>query len=331
MRHVRSAEAHYFRAIISMKRVLITDDCHPLLTDGLSKLGYVCDYLPEISPEATLAAIPDYEGLIINSKILVNQTFLDAAAKLRFVGRLGSGMEIVDRVYAAQKGVAVVSSPEGNRNAVAEQALGMLLALANNLMRGDRQVRQNVWEREANRGFEVRGRTIGLIGFGHTGSQFARKLQGMEMRVLAYDKYKPAGYAAEMPWVAEVELNEILATADIISLHLPLTEETRFIVNQQFIQKCRKGFILINTARGKCVHTADLIEGLENGSVGGACLDVFENEKPRTYTEAELQLYERLHQFDQVVFSPHVAGWTHESKRLLAEVLLDKIKAALAV
>lgn len=312
-----------------MKRVLITDDCHPLLTDGLSKLGYVCDYLPEISPDATLAAIPEYEGLIINSKILVNRTFLDAAVKLRFVGRLGSGMEIVDRPYAAEKGVAVVSSPEGNRNAVAEQALGMLLALANNLIRGDRQVRQNVWEREANRGFELSGRTIGLIGFGHTGSQFARKLQGMNMRVMAYDKYKTTGYAAEMPWVEETTLETIQQEAEIISLHLPLTEETRFIVNRQFIQNCKKGFILINTARGKCVHTADLIEGLENKSIAGACLDVFENEKPHTYTESELQLYEKLHQFDQVVFSPHVAGWTHESKRLLAEVLLHKIKTAL--
>jgi D-3-phosphoglycerate dehydrogenase len=308
-----------------MKRVLITDDCHPILTEGLTALGYSCDYLPNISPEETIRVIPDYEGLIINSKILVNRQFLDTATKLRFVGRLGSGMEIVDRVYAAEKKVVVESSPEGNRNAVAEQALGMLLTLANNLLRGDREVRQNIWAREANRGFELKGRTLGIIGFGHTGSQFARKLQGMEMRVLAYDKYKPAGYTNEMPWVEAATLEKIQAEADIISLHLPLTDETRHLVQQQFIQNCKHGFILLNTSRGKCVKTADLIAALESGAIRGACLDVFENEKPPTFSAEEHKLYDRLHQFENVVFSPHVAGWTHESKRLLASVLLEKI------
>lgn len=313
-----------------MKRVLITDDCHPVLTDGLTKLGYVCDYLPDISPEETLRVVPQYEGLIINSKILVDRNFLDTAVNLRFVGRLGSGMEIVDRSYAAEKGVAVLSSPEGNRNAVAEQALGMLLVLANNLLRGDREVRQNIWRREANRGFELRGRTIGLIGFGNTGSQFARKLQGMDMQVLANDKYKAPGYAAEMPWVQEVEQKEIQARADIISLHLPLTEETRFLICKEFIQNCKPGFILINTSRGKCVRTQDLIAALESEKIGGACLDVFENEKPATFSADEAEMYNRLHQFENVVFSPHVAGWTHESKRLLGEILLKKITAAIA-
>jgi D-3-phosphoglycerate dehydrogenase len=184
-----------------MGKVLITDDCHSLLREGLEKCGWQCDFVPEISPEETRRIIEDYEGLVINSKILVNRDFLDAAKKLKFVARLGSGMEIVDRVYAAERGVQVWSSPEGNRNAVAEQALGMLLVLANNLLRADREVRQNIWRREANRGWELRGKTIGIIGFGHTGSQFAKKLAGMEMNVLAYDKYKPEGYAAAMPWV----------------------------------------------------------------------------------------------------------------------------------
>lgn len=308
-----------------MKSVLITDDCHPILTEGLMAMGYTCDYRPDISPEETIQVIPAYEGLVINSKILVNRPFLDSAEKLRFVARLGSGMEIVDREYAALKGVVVMSSPEGNRNAVAEQALGMLLALANNLLRGDRQVRQNIWERESNRGFELKGRTVGIIGFGHTGSQFARKLQGMDMRVLAYDKYKAAGYAKDSPWVEEVALEVIQASADIISLHLPLTDETRHYADKKFFQSCKPGFMLLNTSRGKCVKTMDLIEALESGSVGGACLDVFENEKPATYTEAEAAMYDRLHQFENVVFSPHVAGWTHESKKMLASVLLEKI------
>lgn len=308
-----------------MKRVLITDDCHPLLTEGLTDMGYACDFLPDITPEETRRIIPGYEGLIINSKILVNREFLDRAVKLRFVGRLGSGMEIVDRVYAVERGVAVVSSPEGNRNAVAEQALGMLLALANNLLRADREVRKNIWRREANRGWELRGKTLGIIGFGHTGSQFARKLAGMEMRVLTYDKYKPEGYAAGMEWVHETILADIQAQSDIISLHLPLTAETKHLVDNQFIDLCKRGFILINTSRGGCLKTEDVTTALENGHIGGACLDVFENEKPPTFTAPETALYERLHQIENVVLAPHIAGWTHESKRLMAAVLLEKI------
>lgn len=312
-----------------MKRVLITDDCHPVLTEGLMKLGYVIDFEPDISPAETLERIAVYEGLIINSKILVNRTLLDAALKLCFVARLGSGMEIVDRAYAADKGVAVLSSPEGNRNAVAEQALGMLLALANNILRADRQVRQNGWFREANRGFELRGKTIGLIGFGHTGSQFARKLSGMEMHVLAYDKYLKTGYAAAMPWVQECTLEELLAKSDVVSLHLPLTNETKQIANSSFFKNCKQGMILINTSRGSCVNTTDLVEALENGQIGGACLDVFENEKPQTYSAAEQAVFDRLYRLDNVVLTPHIAGWTHESKYLLGSILLEKIEAAL--
>lgn len=313
---------------LTVKKVLVTDDCHPILTDGLLKLGYVCDYLPNIAPEKTLEIIGEYSGLIINSKITVNREFLDRAEMLEFVGRLGSGMEIVDRAYAAEKNVAVVSSPEGNRNAVAEHALGMLLALSNKLLKGDREVRENVWEREACRGFELSGRTIGIIGYGHTGRQFARKLQGMEMKVLARDKYKPAGYALNEPWVTETTQDVIQKEADIISLHLPLTDETRYLFDKSFINDCRRGVILVNTSRGKCVNTADLIHALEEGSVGGACLDVFENEKPATFTAPEKQMYDRLHAFNNVVLSPHVAGWTIESKKKLAEILLEKITAS---
>ena len=313
-----------------MKRVLITDDCHPLLTEGLTRLGFVCDFFPDITLEETRRIIPGYEGLIINSKIIVDRSFLDAATALRFVGRLGSGMEIVDRPYAASLGIAVVSSPEGNRNAVAEQALGMLLTLANNLLHADREVRRNVWRREERRGWELRGKTLGIIGFGHTGSQFARKMAGMEMTVLAYDKYKPAGYAAAMPWVEESTQAAIQERSDIISLHLPLTPETKHLVDGPFIDGCKRGVVLINTARGACIKTADVVAALEDGRIGGACLDVFENEKPATFSEAEKHLYDRLHRLENVVLTPHIAGWTRESKRLLAEVLLDRITAALA-
>ena len=307
-----------------MKQVLITDDCHPLLISGLERLGFTCHFTPDITPENTLQIILNYEGLIINSKIHVDRKFLNRAAQLKFIGRLGSGMEIIDQAEAAARGIAVLSSPEGNCNAVAEQALGMLLALANNLLRTDREVRLNVWRREANRGFELKGRTVGIIGFGHTGSRFAAKLAGMDMQVLAFDKYK-ADYAGEMPWVRETDLDTIVRHADIISLHLPLTEETRHFVNKKFIDRCKPGFILINTARGICVKTADMVAALEKGQMGGACLDVFENEKPASFGPLEMQLYNRLHALGQVVLSPHIAGWTHESKRRLAEVLLEKI------
>lgn len=309
------------------KRVLITDDCHPYLIEQLTAMGYFCDFFPEISPEETLAKIPAYVGLIINSKINVNQVFLDRAVQLEFVGRLGSGMEIIDRPYADQKGVFVMSSPEGNRNAVAEQALGMLLSLANNLCRSDREVRQLEWHREANRGWELMGKTIGIVGFGHTGSSFAAKLSGLGMQVLAYDKYLYSGYADHMPWVKEVQfLSEIQENSQIISLHLPLHSETKHLVNQKFIEQCRKGFVLVNTSRGKVVDTTAVIEALETGQMGGACLDVFENEKPKTFTETEEKQFKKLYQFDQVVLTPHIAGWTQESKRRMAEMLIEKLK-----
>jgi D-3-phosphoglycerate dehydrogenase len=188
------------------------------------------------------------------------------------------------------------------------------------------EVRQKIWRREANRGWELRGKTIGIVGFGHTGSQFAKKLAGMEMKVLGYDRYLN-DYSEGMPWVKEAEnLEEIVSQSDIISLHLPLTPETRHLVDAAFIARCKPGFILINTARGACVDTAAVVDGLASGQIGGACLDVFENEKPATYGDSELAVYEQLFGFENVVLTPHIAGWTLESKRLLAETLLQKIK-----
>jgi D-3-phosphoglycerate dehydrogenase / 2-oxoglutarate reductase len=310
------------------KRILITDDCHPKLIETFISWGYHCDFEPDITLEQTLEKIATYQGLIINSKILVNRTFLDKATSLRFVGRLGSGMEIVDKEYAKEKGILVVSSPEGNRNAVAEQAVGMLLMLANNLLKADQEVRQKIWKREENRGWELMGKTIGIIGFGHTGSQFARKLAGFDLKVLAFDKYKK-NYTEGMPWVKMSSLEEIMAKADIISLHLPLTTETKHIVNADFLAKTKEGVVILNTSRGNCVNTADLIIELQNGKVRGACLDVFENEKVGTFSEAEQKMYAKLYSLSNVVLAPHIAGWTHESKARMAEVLIDKLKDCL--
>jgi len=305
-------------------RVLITDGVHPTLFKHLESVGFICEYRPEIHTNEVNQIIAEYTGIIINSKITVDKMMLDKAVRLKFVGRLGSGLEIIDLGYAREKGVAVYNSPEGNRNAVAEHALGMLLALANNFRKADAQVRQKVWQREANRGFELMGQTVGIIGFGHTGSTFATKLGGMGVRVLAYDKYK-LRYTNHHPYVEETDMETIFREADIISLHLPLTTETQHLVNLDFIEKFTKKIILLNTSRGKIVKTEDLIVGLESGKVRGACLDVFENEKPQTFSEIEQKLYEKLYEFDNVILTPHVAGWTVESKERLAKVLVEKI------
>ena len=255
-------------------------------------------------------------------------------------------MEIIDTVYAAAKNIAVYSSPEGNCEAVAEHALGMLLALQHNILRADRQVRAFNWQREANRGIELAGKTIAIIGFGHTGSAFARKLQGLDMNILAYDKYLPKGYVAAkntanhalekktntyidyQTFVKESNYETIFETADLVSLHLPLSAETRFLVNDSFLAQFRKNITLINTSRGNVVETASLIKNLQSGKVLGACLDVFENEKPTTFSERETEQYKKLYSFDNVILTPHIAGWTQESKYRMATVLCRKILGA---
>jgi len=307
------------------ENVLITDKVHPLLTGGLAALGYTVTMQPLIGLEEVRRIIGGYQGLIINSKIRVDKAMLQAAPGLRFIGRLGSGMEIIDQEEAVRRGVAVFSAPEGNANAVAEHALGMLLSLSNHLNRCDRQVRAGHWDREGNRGWELAGRTLGIIGVGHTGSAFARKLRGLDVTVLGYDKYR-ADWDRDLPWVERVALADLQARADILSLHLPLTPETRDFVDLAFLEACRPGVVLINTARGNQVDTRLLVEALEAGQVGGACLDVFANERPERFSPEERVLYDRLYALDQVVLSPHVAGWTRESLRRIAGVLLDKIR-----
>lgn len=307
------------------KSVLITDGVHHKLILGLEQLGFACDYLPNIALSEVKNIIHQYDGLIINSKIIVDEDFLDRAAKLKFIGRLGSGMEIINQPYARQKGVAVFSAPEGNCNAVAEHALGMLLAFANNFRKSDREVRQMIWDREANRGFEIMGKTVGIIGFGHTGSQFAKKLAGFGVTVLAYDKYKPEGYALDFGYVKATTPAEIFEKADIVSLHLPLNPETKHLANYDWMSQFKKPIVLINTSRGNVIPTEDLIKGLEKGIIQGACLDVFENEKPHTFSEAEKVVFNKLYQFENVILTPHVAGWTVESLERLATVLLIKI------
>ncbi len=329
-----------------MKKILITDAVHEYLIEAFEQAGFKCDYVPNTTDSEVRKIIHNYKGLIVNSKINVDRQMIDLAQQLEFVGRLGSGMEIIDKVYAESKGIKVCNSPEGNRNAVAEHALGMLLAFANQLLRGDSEVRKKIWEREARRGFELNGKVLGIIGFGHTGSTFARKLAGLGLRVLAFDKYQNVNAQIKRLEIAEklpedgalsppirimqhveaVEsLTPIFEQADIVSLHLPLTAETKHLVNQDFLAQFRKKIVLLNTSRGKIVKTTDLLTALEQNQIMGACLDVFENEKVNTFTDMENELYERLYQLPNVILSPHVAGWTHESKRRMASVLIEKI------
>lgn len=304
--------------------MLITDAVHSVLKEGLESNDFICDYEPEISSSEVLVRIADYQGIIINSKIHADRHFIDKANRLEFIARLGSGREVVDIDYAESRGIEVFFSPEGNSNAVGEHALGMLLAFANHLLRSDREVRHRIWNREHNRGFELKGKTIGIIGFGHTGPAFVRKLKGLDMNILVHDKYRQ-NLKSEAAYIQEAELTEIQQSAEIISFHLPLTLETKHYCDARFIDACEQIPLLINTSRGNVIHTGDLLKGLLQNKLRGACLDVFENENPATFSSAESEIYEQLFHLDNVVLSPHVAGWTQESKYLLGKVLLDKI------
>jgi len=308
-----------------MKKVLVTDGVHPFLLSGLEAMGMTYDYHPKISLDEVHERVAPYEGLVINSKIIVDEDLLKKASKLEFIARLGSGLDIIDLPATRRYGVEVINSPEGNRNAVAEHALGMILSLFNNLNQADQEVKQKIWRREAMRGRELMGQTVGLIGFGHTGSTFAQKLSGMGVKVLAYDKYKK-NYTLPYGFVSPATQAEILQKADIISLHLPLTDETHHLANEAFFAQAKPGTILINTSRGKVVDTKALVASLETGHLGGACLDVFENEKTETFTTEEDALHQRLYDLPNVILSPHVAGWTVESKERLSTILLDKLE-----
>ncbi|MFT7588118.1 MAG: D-3-phosphoglycerate dehydrogenase [Limisphaerales bacterium] len=304
-------------------RVLITDHIHPYLALRLTQMGFICDVRETITNEEVLECISEYEGIIIATKIKVYKSLIDLATNLKFVGRAGSGMENVDVAYAQSKGIACVNSPEGNRNAVAEHAIGMILSLMNHIPRSDREMRSGIWMREENRGEELMGRTIGLIGFGNTGETLAKRLRGFEMTVLAYDPYRdslPDGIAILS------DLKRIKEEADILSLHLPLTPETAHFFNLEFASSFRKPFYLINTSRGSVVNTAELIIAIRKGYVRAAALDVFENEKPPSFDENEQAWWDEIRQMDRILLTPHVAGWTQESKKRIAKVLSEKIK-----
>lgn len=311
-------------------RILVTDSTHPILHGLLRQAGHEVVEDTTLNYDTLLSVIPQYDALVVRSKIIIDRPFLDRAHHLRCIGRVGAGMETIDVDYAESLGIRCLNSPEGNRDAVGEHALGLLLALFNNIARADAEVRQGLWQREANRGLELKGRTVGIIGFGNMGSAFAQRLQGFECNIIAYDKYKPAGYAPA--YVQEVSLHELQQRAQVLSLHVPLTPETRHMVDYPFIQRFRHPFHLINTSRGAVVDTPGLVRALDEGLILGTALDVIEYED---MTRDGLDLdhlpdaFHYLLHSPHAVLTPHVAGWTVESKEKLASVLAQKIIEAL--
>lgn len=314
------------KLIIILMKVLLLDTNHPLLQKGLENLGFQCDEDYTSSKEIIEEKIQYYEGLIIRSRLSINRSFLDKAKNLKFIGRVGAGLENIDIAYAEKKGVYLISAPEGNRNAVGEHALGMLLSLFNNLNKADRQVRQGKWLREENRGVELDGKTVGIIGYGNMGKAFAKKLKGFDIEVLCYDIKANVGDKNSK----QVPLKELQSKSDILSLHTPETTLTLNMVNTNFINGFTKPFWLINTARGKSVVTKDLVEAIKKGKILGAGLDVLEYEKKsfeNLFSDSNLpEAFQYLIKSDKVLLSPHVAGWTLESKEKLAQTIVDKVK-----
>lgn len=306
-----------------MKQVLVSCDMPSSFLQALRGLGFRVDYKPEISNAEVREIIARYYGLIVSTPIKVTPELIDHAQQLRFVGRAGSGMENIDVSYAEKKGIRCFNSPEGNRDAVAEHVIGMLLAHFDHLCRAHNEVLQGKWRREENRGMELMGKCIGIIGYGNTGSALARKLRGFEMEILAYDKYK-SGFASDH--VKETTLTEIFRKADIVSLHVPLTEETRFMADKAFFESFAKAVVVVNTSRGKVLDTGALLDAMDAGQVKAACLDVLEREDIRPGIEEELSWWPRLISQKNLLITPHIAGWTAESKEKIASVLIEKIK-----
>ncbi len=305
-------------------RVFITDNTHPILKETLESAGHQVAVDSGVSYESLLSHIQEYDALVVRSKIVIDRNFLDHARHLKCIGRVGAGMETIDVDYAESLGIRCLNSPEGNRDAVGEHALGLLLTLFNHLARADSQVRQGIWHREENRGLEIKGKTVGIIGFGNMGAAFAQRLQGFECEIIAYDKYKPHGYAPA--YVKEVSLEELQARAEVVSLHVPLTEETHHMVNRRFIQQFSHDLYLINTSRGPVVKTEDLAQAVKEGRVKGAALDVLEYEDmSKDGLDTSHPDLQYLLTCPNMVFSPHVGGWTVESKYKLAKVLADKM------
>ncbi|MBP2833195.1 2-hydroxyacid dehydrogenase [Aquimarina sp. U1-2] len=310
-------------------KILHLDTNHALLIKQLQEAGFENDEDYQSSKSEIESKISNYDGIIIRSRFMIDKTFLDKAKNLKFIGRVGAGLENIDTDYAQKLGIQLFNAPQGNRNAVAEHALGMILSLFNKLNQADQSVRQGKWLREEHRGLELDGKTVGIIGYGHMGQAFAKKLKGFTVEVICYDILDHVGNED----ATQVQIEDIFEKTDVLSLHTPETPETIGMINKKFIRQFKKPFWLINTARGKSVVTQDLVAAIQNGNVLGAGLDVLEYEKSSfenlfNYHNEMPQAFRELLRMENVILSPHVAGWTVESKEKLAQTIVDKIKIA---
>jgi len=305
-------------------KILFIDTVHPFLKQKLEKQNYICDTAYDKNKAEIQKIIHNYQGVIIRSRFIIDKEFIDYSSELKFIARAGSGLENIDVTYAKSKNIDCYNAAKGSRQAVAEHALGMLLSLFNNLNKADQEVRNGIWKREENRGRELAKKTIGIIGYGNNGSAFSEVLKGFDVTILAYDKY-----LKEYPY--QSSMKDIYKQADIVSLHVPLTAETTYLVNDDFINKFEKDFYLINTARGKCVNTKDLGSALEKGKIKGACLDVLEHEKTSFENLSQEGFSEEMQcimDSPKTMLSPHIAGWTQQSNVKIAKVLLEKITSS---
>lgn len=306
-------------------KVVFLDDVHPILKERLFNAGYDCFNSTSEDKDQCVKDIKDAEGIVIRSRFRMDESFLKRAVKLKFIARSGAGMENIDEEYCLSRGIQLFNAPEGNRNAVGEHGLGMLLALFNKLHTADSEVRSGIWDRESNRGIELDGKTVGIIGYGNNGSAFAKKLTGFEVTILAHDKYKK-GFGNNV--VQEVSLSEIVEQCDIVSFHIPQNEETLFMADEVFFNSFKKAIYIMNLSRGKIVKTSALVAALKSERVLGACLDVLEYEKTSFESFFDQDANDDLNYLlkaKNVILSPHVGGWTEESYFKLSNVLADKI------
>ncbi len=311
---------------MNLGKVIFIDSVHEILWERLTKAGWICEDFTKYKSAEILQKLHEYTGIIIRSRFQLTKEILSKLPNLKFIARAGSGLENIDIKYCHEKKIKVFSSPEGNRDAVGEHTLGMLLMLQNHLKIVDNEVRNGLWKRAENRGYELKGKTIGLIGYGVMGKAFAQRLSGFEVNLIAFDKYK-TNYSDTI--TNEVSLKTLLKKADIISIHTNYLPNNKYIIDANFIKQVEKPFVLINTARGFNVNTEDLVSGLKSGKILGACLDVLEYESKSFETFSAVQNYsalEYLKQSSNVILSPHIAGWTHESHFKLSNVLAEKIE-----